>query len=164
MLIGIMSDSHDNLSMIERAVSIMNQRKISVLIHAGDFIAPFSIPLLKQSGAEVVVGVYGNNDGEKEGLKKAFDNIGGFISKAPYTHRMNGFSFTVMHEPYFLADAADDPDTGLIVYGHTHKLSIEEKRSKIIVNPGETCGYITGKKTFIMFETDGMKTETVDLG
>lgn len=163
MLIGIMSDSHDNITMIERAVLVMKDRGIDLLFHAGDFIAPFSISRLKNSGAKGIFGVYGNNDGEKAGLKKAFDDIGGLLDKGPVKRNVNGLSIYMMHEPYFLADGIEDPETKLIIHGHTHKLSIEKKRGKIILNPGEICGYITGRKTFILLDTDIMEPETVDI-
>jgi putative phosphoesterase len=163
MLIGIMSDSHDNISMIKRAVSIMKERGVDLLLHAGDFIAPFSIPYLKDSGAQGIIGVFGNNDGEKAGLKKAFERIGGVLEKAPHKYEIDSFIVYMMHEPYFLADAVEDPDANLIIHGHTHKLSIERKRGKILLNPGETCGYITGKKTMIFLDTDIMEPEVVEL-
>jgi len=31
------------------------------------------------------------------------------------------------------------------------------------LNPGETCGYITGRKTIIFLDTDIMEPEAVDL-
>lgn len=164
MLIGIMSDSHDNLTMIERAVSVMKERDVSALLHAGDFIAPFSIPALKSSGAGTILGIYGNNDGETAGLKKAFDAIGGRLEKAPFKFGIENLKIIMMHEPYFLVDATEDVESDVVIYGHTHKLFIEKKRSKIILNPGETCGYLTGRKTIILLDTETMEPETVDLG
>jgi len=46
MKIGIMSDSHDNMNMVAKAVELFNQRGVSRVLHAGDIIAPFfTIPL-----------------------------------------------------------------------------------------------------------------------
>jgi putative phosphoesterase len=163
MLIGIMSDSHDNLTMIERAADVMKKHRVDVLLHAGDYIAPFSIPYLKLSGAKTIIGVYGNNDGEVKGLKKAFNDINGRLEKAPLRFDLEGLKIMMMHESTYLADAKEDPSLNLVIFGHTHKLFIEKKSGKIILNPGETCGYITGRKTLILLDTETMEPETVDL-
>ena len=42
-MIGIMSDSHDNLPAIQQAVRIFNQIGCDLVIHAGDFVAPFAV-------------------------------------------------------------------------------------------------------------------------
>ena len=41
-MIGIMSDSHDNLDAVNIAVQIFNSHECRLVIHAGDFVAPFS--------------------------------------------------------------------------------------------------------------------------
>lgn len=46
MRIGILSDTHDNLPAIKRAVDFFNQQKVQFVLHAGDFIAPFAIPYI----------------------------------------------------------------------------------------------------------------------
>ena len=42
MKIGMMADTHDNLNNIKKAVEIFNQEKIDLLLHAGDFVSPFT--------------------------------------------------------------------------------------------------------------------------
>jgi len=37
MLIGIMADSHDNLPKVRQAVEFFNQKKVALVLHAGDF-------------------------------------------------------------------------------------------------------------------------------
>ncbi len=41
-MIGIMSDSHDNLDAIRKAVKIFNNEDLDLVIHAGDLISPFT--------------------------------------------------------------------------------------------------------------------------
>ena len=51
MKIGVMSDSHDNLPAIRRALARFEAEGAEAVIHAGDFVAPFSIKeLLKFKG------------------------------------------------------------------------------------------------------------------
>ena len=67
MRIGILADTHDNLPKIERAVRFFNKEKVDFVLHAGDFIAPFAVSKLKGLTCSWL-GVFGNNDGEKNGL------------------------------------------------------------------------------------------------
>ena len=71
MLIGIMADTHDNLPMVERAIRRQNEAKVELALHAGDHVSPFVIPLFKELKAKLI-GVFGNNDGDHELLKKRF--------------------------------------------------------------------------------------------
>ncbi|HCL90984.1 MAG TPA: YfcE family phosphodiesterase, partial [Candidatus Atribacteria bacterium] len=42
MKIGIISDTHDNLPKIKKAVGIFNREKVELVLHAGDFVSPFT--------------------------------------------------------------------------------------------------------------------------
>ncbi len=74
-MIGIISDTHDRLEAIDEAVRIFNSRGVSAVIHAGDFVAPFTAQRFKALRAPMW-GVFGNNDGERAGLSKKFAEIG----------------------------------------------------------------------------------------
>lgn len=69
MILGILADTHDNLPKIEKAVKLFNKNKVDFVLHAGDFVAPFAISALKGLSCGWQ-GVFGNNDGEKEGLSR----------------------------------------------------------------------------------------------
>ena len=77
--IGIMSDSHDNINAIKRAVEIFNEEKVEAVFHAGDFIAPFVVPLALKNLKCDLYGVFGNNDGERIGLKIKLEETGNKI-------------------------------------------------------------------------------------
>ncbi len=44
MLIGLISDSHDHVRNIEKAIKIFKKREVELVLHAGDFCSPFTIP------------------------------------------------------------------------------------------------------------------------
>ncbi|MHC1592429.1 MAG: metallophosphoesterase family protein, partial [Candidatus Helarchaeales archaeon] len=74
--IGIMSDSHDNIEAVKKAVKIFNEHDVMQVLHAGDIISPFvSFLAFKDLKCEFHA-VFGNNDGERTGLVKQFENIG----------------------------------------------------------------------------------------
>ena len=48
MLIGVMSDTHDDIVQTKKAVAKFNQKKVEQVLHAGDIISPFMIDTLKE--------------------------------------------------------------------------------------------------------------------
>lgn len=44
MRIGILSDTHDYLEMVDAAVGQLNRERVDLVLHAGDYISPFVIP------------------------------------------------------------------------------------------------------------------------
>ena len=81
-MIGVMSDSHDNREAIKQAVSIFNSAECELVIHAGDFVAPFAALELANLTCRVKA-VFGNCDGEKQGLTRAIQHFGE-IQEAPF--------------------------------------------------------------------------------
>jgi predicted phosphodiesterase len=56
MRIGIMSDTHDNMPQIKKAVRLFNERGVVHVIHAGDFTSPFNQPhIFELDGKRIVV-------------------------------------------------------------------------------------------------------------
>jgi putative phosphoesterase len=68
--IGIISDTHDDLNSVDSAISIFNREKVSLIVHAGDFIFPGVVERFRKRESAKFIGVLGNNDGEKLGLKE----------------------------------------------------------------------------------------------
>ena len=69
MKIGILSDTHDDIDNVKEAIYRFKEQKVELIIHAGDFVFPGIIDEFKTSQNEdwhpKLVGVLGNNDGEK---------------------------------------------------------------------------------------------------
>jgi hypothetical protein len=141
MKIGVISDSHDNIPRLEKAVRFFNRKKVGFLLHAGDFIAPFAaqkLNLLEMPWQ----GVFGNNDGERSGLTKI---SAGRIRQGPLRLRLEGRRITLVHDINSI-----NPHTGkadLIVVGHTHKPEVNKIEGKLIVNPGECGGWLSDRAT-----------------
>ncbi len=75
MIVGIIADTHDRLPLLDKAVKRLNEEKVELVLHAGDYVAPFVVPHFKPLKARLI-GVFGNNDGDKELLKKRFTELG----------------------------------------------------------------------------------------
>ncbi len=143
MVVGILSDSHDNLIALKKALDILQEEGAELIVHAGDYVAPFSVQLL----AELSLpwwGVLGNNDGEVLGI---FQKSGGRV-KAPFLElEERGFRIWISHFYQPAKWAFHSGHYDLVVYGHTHEAIIKEEGRSILVNPGEVCGLLSGQST-----------------
>jgi putative phosphoesterase len=55
MLLGLISDTHDNLSAVKKAVNYFNIKNVDIVLHAGDLIAHFVSDELKRLNSKVVI-------------------------------------------------------------------------------------------------------------
>ena len=117
MKIGVMSDSHDNLPLIRRALERFEAEGVECLIHAGDFVAPFAVKeILKFKGA--AHGCFGNNDGEKAGIRKLWPAV----AYPPCELRLGGRRILLTHDEASLARVPELLRRAeVVIVGHTHK-------------------------------------------
>lgn len=168
MKLGIIADTHDNLPAINKAVEIFNAGGIGMLIHAGDFVAPFTEKPFRALNAPLV-GVFGNNDGDKLLLKEKYHEKGvGVIYEDPYDFEVATKRIIVTHKPTIVNVLAVSGVYDVVIYGHTHKAVIEKKRDKneaetLVINPGECCGCLTGRRTVAILDLEKEEARIVDL-
>ncbi len=160
MIAGLMADSHDNLLQIKEAVDFFNSRKVALVLHAGDYVAPFAIKELKKLSCPFM-GVFGNNDGEKEGLEETAGQIGE-IHFPPFSLELGTRKILLLHELQKL-DSLKIYEYDLIVYGHTHKAEIRREAGTLLINPGECGGWLSGCSTVGWINLEKMKAEIVSL-
>lgn len=158
MKIGVISDSHDRLDYLKKAISILKDENISTLIHLGDYVSPFTIPLLK---INKVWGVFGNNDGDKLLLKKKAEEMDIKLLQSPASIELEGRKIVFMHEPYEIGAFRKSGLYDVILYGHTHEKAIKE--NPLTVNPGELCGWLTGKGTFAIVDLSMLLAEFITI-
>jgi len=151
MKIAVISDTHDHLSRLERAIGIANDKNCEHLLHLGDIVSPFSAQALKKFQG-MVNAVFGNNDGEIMGLSRTFTAIGGEIERGPVKLEMDGKRVLMMHEPWLLEELAHSGDFDYILYGHLHRPDRRRLGSTWILNPGDGGGW-TAKPTFLLIDT-----------
>lgn len=160
-MIGIMSDSHDNLDAIKKAVKFFNNAKVDLVIHAGDLISPFTAKEFKNLKCEFKA-VFGNNDGEKDGLRYFYKDL--CFPDSLIELEVENRKIAVNHGTNeTIVDALVKSEKyDIVVRGHTHKLEIKEGKC-MMINPGETCGYLSGKKTVVLLDPADLSYETVML-
>ncbi|MDH5406125.1 MAG: metallophosphoesterase [Candidatus Aminicenantes bacterium] len=162
MLLGIIADSHDNLTKIREAASILNRRGVELVLHAGDFIAPFTLPEFAKIKCQRFVGVFGNNDGEQFGLQKGIARFGE-LYRSPYRFEYQGKKILLLHEPDLLEPCISSQQFDLIVYGHLHELDTRREGTTMVINPGELGGWLYGKSTFVICDLTHQTYEIIKL-
>ncbi len=138
MKIGILSDTHDNLPKVEAAVDFFNSSRVDFVLHAGDFIAPFAAAKLNNLKSDFC-GVFGNNDGEREGLIKISE---GRIQPGPLRINLGGRAISLVHDISSI-DVSEEKSE-IIIFGHTHKPQVLQQGLKLLINPGECAGWLSG--------------------
>ena len=161
MKIGIISDTHDHMGNCRKACTAFAAEGIKTVLHAGDINAPFAVTPFHDARIKLIA-VFGNNDGEKLFLRERFAEMGFELHHGPHEFELQGRRICLMHEPRCLASLVKSGSYDLIVHGHTHELAIHEEGT-LVVNPGEACGYLTGKPTCAIVELDDLSGRIIDL-
>jgi putative phosphoesterase len=159
MIAGILSDTHDNMDRIKETVELFNERGVEHVVHAGDFVSPFTFRLLKKLRCGFT-GVFGNNDGDRLLLHKMSE---GRVFPQPHTFELDGKKIVLIHEHHVADALADSGHYDLVVYGHTHKPDIRKVRNTLIVNPGEAGSWLYGKSTVAIADLSAMTAELITL-
>lgn len=144
MKIGIMSDSHYNLSAIDNAVCLADN--VDLWFHAGDSIE--DAKYLEKVSAKKVYSVAGNVDWTYEGpleilIKVADINV--FL-----TH---GHTYHVKMTLNYLQETARLLDADLTIYGHSHVGAQKKIGGRLFVNPGSVSEPRDGLSPSFMIAT-----------
>ena len=163
MRIAVVSDSHDNIPAVEKFVEKAKKEKIEYVFHLGDIISPFT---LKKFSGFKFYGVFGNNDGEKLLLKKVANELNFILEEMPMEIEFHGLKFLLLHGSGSVEKTMKTAESfakgggfDFVLYGHTHRVDKRKIGNTIILNPGELCGYLSGRKTFAIVDLEGKEIE-----
>ncbi|MEM9294475.1 MAG: metallophosphoesterase [Planctomycetota bacterium] len=155
MRVGLLSDSHDRVPALEAGLAILRERGVAMLLHAGDFVAPFAAKRLHPDVVGVPVhACYGNNDGERRGLRRVLP----VVEEGPVRLELGGRVVVMDHFRDWLSES-DVAGADVVVTGHTHEASVEWDGHTLWVNPGEVCGWVTGRCSVAVLELGGDRPE-----
>jgi len=163
MLVAVMSDSHDNIWNLRKAVKIIQNHQAGLIIHCGDFIAPFMLKELDQAGIPVH-GVFGNNDGDQFTLTKMSLGTLDHITLHGLSGQVDveGFNIGFTHYRAMGEGLATAGNSRLVCFGHSHEHEIRQAGHVTLLNPGEIMGK-QGSPGFCFVDTDSAEIERVEL-
>ena len=163
MLIGLISDTHDRLPAVDALLRQILARGAGLVLHAGDFCAPFSLrPFVEQSVP--MAGVFGRNDGDHEGLKAyASRGFGIELFESPHSLEVGGQRILLVHD---LGDVSTHSIEGhsIVVHGFTHREEMKTRGDTLLVNPGEACGWLNGEPSAAILDLDTRQVQFFKLG
>ncbi|MBF0453936.1 MAG: YfcE family phosphodiesterase [Magnetococcales bacterium] len=161
MLIGIISDTHDHVDNVRKAVDIFQKRGIKQVLHAGDTVSPSVVNLF--AGLDLGI-VYGNNDGETGRIAKKVDQIGGNLGGEVLVYGCEEGDIAVYHGtiPTFLSALVRCGDYRVVITGHTHQVVDRTEGGTRVLNPGTAHGF-GGPATAMIYDTSLDQVELIRL-
>jgi hypothetical protein len=169
MKIGVISDTHDQIEKIEQMIKVLNQERVELVIHCGDWVSPFILPWYKQLNCPIK-SIFGNNDGDKFRHLAVAQSIGldvtyeeGFLSL-----EIDGRKVCVYHGEYEdIVDALVTCGTyDAVFHGHNHIKSMETIGKTLSLNPGtlmlKTRPGVEGA-SFAIYDTETNIARIIDL-
>jgi len=165
MLVGLFGDTHDNLPMVEKAVKRLNQETVELVLHTGDYVSPFVVPRFKELRARLI-GVFGNNDGNHELLKKRFNENEKLEIRGNFARiAIDGLEIALVHgdDEELLKALIEKSTFDVVVHGHSHRAEACRKGKVLVINPGEVCGYLSSRSTIAVLDTSKREAKVIDL-
>lgn len=165
MLIGLMSDTHDNIQGTKDALKIFRDRGVELVLHAGDMVGSGNCYTFEGCGMPIKL-VYGNNDGDREGLMRDFERVGGEYLGDFGEIEAGGIKIAMLHgtQDSLVKAVVASQIYDVVVRGHNHRLEVRREGRTLLVNPGEIWGHFTGLSSVAILDTSDLKVETVELG
>lgn len=163
MKIAVMSDSHDNIWNLRKALDIICSRNCGMIIHCGDFVAPFVFKEFIEAKIPLHA-VFGNNDGDRYLLTKTAADSSGLITLYSLVgeHVADGCRIAFTHEWPVAEGLAAAGRYDLVCFGHSHQYDQDRINDAIVLNPGEIMGK-DGDPGFCIVDTDGLGIERIDV-
>ena len=134
-MLGIISDTHENEHAMKKAAAIFKKRNVDFVVHCGDIVSP---PVLENFQGLKMKLVFGNNDGEKNGLIAKCREFGFDEINDEKEFEYKGKRFYVYHgtNKNKLDAAIKSNKYNYVLTGHTHIKRDERIGKTRVINPG----------------------------
>ncbi|MEM9480072.1 MAG: YfcE family phosphodiesterase [Verrucomicrobiota bacterium] len=163
MKLAILSDSHDHLANLDRALALAHENNASHLLFLGDFCAPFSLAAIAEGFSGPIDAVFGNNDGDQFLLSQVaaqFDHVTLHGQLAEL--EIDGCKIALNHYPDISRRLAESGAYDAVFSGHDHKRYTQEIGGTLWANPGEIMGRF-GEPSIGIFDTESRQFTHLDL-
>ncbi|MBN1792857.1 metallophosphoesterase [Candidatus Woesearchaeota archaeon] len=133
-MIGIISDTHDNIDSIRKAVSIFKTRKVEFVIHCGDIIAPATVKYFESLKMKFI---FGNCDGNRSLILKRVEEIKGEHHGRIMEIKHRGKSICAVHgDNQGIFEKALGQGYDYLLHGHTHIPEDRKIKDTRVLCPG----------------------------
>lgn len=138
MKIGILSDTHGNVSRTRDALGILSSHNVDAIVHCGDVGSMQCLMLLAQSAPRVYA-VAGNTDAHLADLETAARSYGIHFGWASIQGPLDDgrfFAATHGHDSALFHQLARDRRNAYVFCGHSHLMRDDRIGPVRIINPG----------------------------
>ena len=161
MLVGVVSDTHNNLKNIDTAISIFNEMEVPLVVHTGDIANSKSLDKFSNLKGKLI-GVFGNNDRNEVGLQDLVNLHQFKFQEPPYLLEIFGRNIVIFHEPDQIDNFLNkNQNIDVVLHGHTHRYRNEIDNKTLIFNPGESAGMLKGKNAIGFVDLKNLKAKRV---
>lgn len=159
MLLGLVSDTHDNVTTLDAALAAFRARGVTHVLHAGDITKPATLARLRGWQA---IAVYGNNDLQRDALTLAALDASIELADG-WEGELGGVRVAILHgdDGRRLKRAITGGRFRLIVTGHSHKIRDERAGDTRLVNPGAL--YRAARHTCAVYNPQADALEIINL-
>ncbi len=163
MKIGVLSDTHDNLSNLIYVLNFFRDKDIQTVIHCGDLI---SYDMVSHFEDFRVIYCIGNMDVTTGTIKRRLEKMheGNFVG-AVFRGKLGGVPVAATHSHIDgkVMELVREGRYRWVFHGHTHNKRDEVIRGVRIVNPGALGGLGKEPRSFCTVDIDQEKVEFFSL-
>ncbi len=166
MRLAILSDIHDHVWNLKRALEWINNNEIEAMVLCGDLCSPFILGMIQQAFAKPVHLVFGNNDGDPFRITRVAGPqvvIHGELAELTFDPQKGelrtgwaaeGIRIAVNHFNDIAAGLAASNRYDVVIYGHDHRhrvayydrttgkyLNTSNTHTTLVINPGTLMGF-----------------------
>ncbi|MCB1865857.1 MAG: metallophosphoesterase family protein [Chromatiales bacterium] len=165
MKVAIVSDSHDNIPLLARALADAHAMGAETVLHCGDVVAPSTLAAVTDVGLPIHV-IHGNNTGDLVVMSR----MAARRDRAITFHgqdaelELGGRRIFLVHYPHYARAMCATGDWDLVCCGHSHVPGIEQlpnlKGGKTtLVDPGTVGGAGGAAATWVFGDLEALSFE-----
>ncbi|MCS6852357.1 MAG: YfcE family phosphodiesterase [Gemmataceae bacterium] len=158
MEIAILSDTHGRYATVEKALALLQTRKVHVVLHCGDIDDAETVWLFQGFTTHFV---FGNCDTERLSLRQAIHGIGETLHEPYGQLELSGRRIAWVHgdDARLLRELETCGRFDYVFYGHTHQAEQHRRGPTLVANPGAL--HRAKVKTLALLDLDAGRLETV---
>ncbi|HET91940.1 MAG TPA: metallophosphoesterase [Chloroflexi bacterium] len=162
MKIGIISDTHDNVGNLARALAKLKDQHVSRVFHCGDVCQPGIIHLLTDFDLWIAQG----NMDRHIGLAQTAEELVG-PGRLAWLHRpvVDGYATAMIHgdNNEVLGNLITSGQYAYVFHGHTHQRRDQMVGHTRVINPGALGGTRKQSRSFCILDLETNKVQFIEL-
>jgi uncharacterized protein len=152
MLIGLISDSHNDITALQRALAVFREKNIHTVLHCGDLTSPQMVKLFADFTLHLA---FGNGDYLTGEIKEQAILLGTQSTAKPVntlTIHQTSIAIAHGHRPGEVSQLAESGQYHLLFTGHTHEREEYWIGNTRVINPGGITARAVPSHSFAIFD------------